>query len=191
MDAQHSSQKIALIDLSIPTLRKLSLPEYERFIHATQWLIASDGHVDIFEFMLQKLLENHLSSHFEGAKSPRVRYHKLGQLNSDLNVLVSTMAGVGASSGEDLKNAYAAAAGALSENGAKLSGILPADQCGLHLVEDAMQKLAESTPIMKRDVLHACGLAVMSDGVLGSQEAELLRAAADTMGATIPPFVMS
>ena len=48
---QHSSQKIALIDLSIPSLRKLSHPEYERFIHATQWLIASDGHVDIFEFM--------------------------------------------------------------------------------------------------------------------------------------------
>ncbi|PQJ28873.1 M48 family metallopeptidase [Rubritalea profundi] len=187
--AQHSSQKIALIDLSIPTLRKLSHPEYERFIHATQWLIASDGHVDIFEFMLQKLLENHLSSHFEGAKSPRVRYHKLSQLNSGLNVLISTMAGVGASSGEDLESAYAAAAGALSENGSKLSGILPADQCGLHLVEDALRRLAESTPIMKRDVLHACGLAVMSDGVLGSHEAELLRAVADTMGATIPPFV--
>ena len=186
---RHSSQKIALIDLSIPTLRKLSHPEYERFIQATQWLISSDGQVDIFEFMLQKLLENHLSSHFEGAKSPRVRYHKLGQLNSDLNVLISTMAGVGASSGDDLGNAYEAAAEALSKSGARLAGILPADQCGLHLVERTLQKLAESTPIIKRDVLHACGLAVMADGVLGSHEAELLRAAADTMGATIPPFV--
>ena len=191
LSEQHSSQKIALIDLSIPSLRKLSHPEYERFIHATQWLIASDGHVDIFEFMLQKLLEHHLASHFEGAKSPSIRYHKLGQLSSDLNVLISTMAGVGASSGEDLENAYAIAAGALSEHGVKLLGLLPADQCGLHLVEEALLKLADSTPSMKRDALHACGLAVMSDGVLGSHEAELLRAAADTMGATIPPFVKS
>ena len=186
---EHSSQKIALIDLSIPSLRLLSHPEYERFLHATQWLIASDGQVDIFEFMLQKLLETHLVAHFEGAKSTRVKYTKLGQLADDLNVLISTMAGVGAENGNDLEDAYAAAAEDLSQNGAQLSGILPADQCGLHLVEGTLQKLAESTPLMRRDVLHACGLAVMSDGVLASREAELLRAAADAMGATIPPFV--
>lgn len=186
---EHSSQKIALIDLSIPTLRRLSEPEYERFIKATQWLIASDGQVDIFEFMLQKVLEGHLTAHYEGSNTPKIRYHKLGQLNSDLNVLISTMAGVGASSGEDLEKAYATAAADLQQHGARLNGILPPEQCGLHLVDDVLQKLAASTPVMKRDVLHACGLAVMSDGVLGSREAELLRAAADAMGATIPPFV--
>ncbi|MFT5882333.1 MAG: Zn-dependent protease with chaperone function [Crocinitomicaceae bacterium] len=186
---EHSSKKIALIDLSIPSLRLLSRPEYERFLKATQWLIASDGQVDIFEFMLQKLIECHLSSFFDGARSPRVRYTKLGQITSDLNVLVSTMAGVGAANGTDLESAYTAAAEDLSQHGVRLPGILSAEQCGLHLVENTLQKLAESTPIMKRDVLHACGLAVMSDGALGSQEAELLRAAADSMGATIPPFV--
>jgi len=186
---EHSSKKIALIDLSIPSLRLLSHPEYERFLKATQWLIASDGQVNIFEFMLQKLIECHLSSFFDGARSPRVRYTKLGQIKSDLNVLISTMAGVGAANGTDLESAYASAAEDLNKHGVRLPCILPAEQCGLHLVEKTLQKLAESTPIMKRDVLHACGLAVMSDGALGSQEAELLRAAADSMGATIPPFV--
>jgi Zn-dependent protease with chaperone function len=186
---EHSSQKIALIDLSIPTLRRLSQPEYERFIKVTRWLIASDGQVDIFEFMLQKVLETHLSAYFEGARSPRISYHKLSQLNSDLNVLVSTMAGVGASSRESLETAYQSAAADLEKHGVQLSGILPPEQCGLHLIEDVLEKLSESTPPMKRDALHACGLAVMSDGELASREAELLRAAADAMGATIPPFV--
>ncbi|MEO1857526.1 MAG: M48 family metallopeptidase [Rubritalea sp.] len=186
---EHSSKKIALIDLSIPSLRLLSHPEYERFLHATHWLIASDGQVDIFEFMLQKLIECHLSSFFDGARAPRVRYTKLGQLTSELNVLISTMAGVGATNGTDLQTAYRSSADDLAKHGVRLPGILPPEQCGLHLVEGTLAKLAESTPIMKRDALHACGLAVMSDGVLGSQEAELLRAAADAMGATIPPFV--
>ncbi|MFC5051217.1 M48 family metallopeptidase [Rubritalea spongiae] len=186
---EHSSQKIALIDLSIPALRRLSQPEYERFIKASQWLIASDGQVDIFEFMLQKVLESHLSAYFEGSRDARIRYHKLGQLNAELNVLISTMAGVGAADGEDLEAAYVSAAEDLAQHGVRLAGILPPDQCGLHLIEDVLEKLAESTPPMKRDVLHACGLAVMADGVLASREAELLRAAADAMGATIPPFV--
>ena len=36
----HSSEKMALIDLSIPALRQLSLSEYDRFIEITQRLIA-------------------------------------------------------------------------------------------------------------------------------------------------------
>ncbi|MGJ8672018.1 M48 family metallopeptidase [Rubritalea sp.] len=186
---EHSSQKIALIDLSIPALRRLSQPEYERFIKATQWLIASDGQVDIFEFMLQKVLESHLSAYFEGSRNARIRYHKLGHLSSELNVLISTMAGVGAADGNSLEDAYSAAAQDLVQHGVRLDGILPPEQCGLHLIEDVLNKLAESTPPMKRDALHACGLAVMADGVLASREAELLRAAADAMGAAIPPFV--
>ncbi|MFC4991365.1 M48 family metallopeptidase [Rubritalea tangerina] len=189
LSEQHSSQKIALVDLSIPTLRKLSRPEYERFMHATQWLMASDGQVDIFEFMLQKVLENHLSVHYEGTRSERVRYHKLGQIVSELNILVSTMAGIGAANAHELQEAYGQAADALAEKGARLPGLLPAEECGLNLVDEALSKLAQSTPVMKRDVLYACGLAVMSDGELGSQEVELLRAAADTVGAAIPPFV--
>lgn len=186
---QHSSQKIALIDLSIPTLRRLSQPEYERFLDASHWLIASDGQVDIFEFMLQKVLERHLSAHFKGARSAKVRYTKLSQISNDLNVLISTMTGVGAANGDDLQAAYSLAAEELAKKGDRLEGILPPERCGLDFVEEALKKIEASTPTMKRDVLHACGLAVMADGVLGSHEAELLRAAADAIGATIPPFV--
>ena len=60
----HSARKIALIDLSVPTLRNLSRPEYERFVGITQKLIGSDGRVDIFEYMLQRLIEHHLDGHF-------------------------------------------------------------------------------------------------------------------------------
>lgn len=186
---KHSSQKIALVDLSIPTLRRLSHPEYQRFIDASQWLIASDGQVDIFEFMLQKVLARHLSSHFEGAISPKVRYTKLSQISDELNVLISTMTGVGATSGDDLHEAYTLAADELAQKGARLQGILPPEHCGLDFVDGALRKIEASTSTMKRDILHACGLAVMADGVLGSHEAELLRAAADAIGATIPPFV--
>lgn len=189
LGAQHSSRKIALIDLSIPTLRRLTRPEYERFINITKWLISSDGQVDIFEYMLQKVLERHLDAHFAPQGTPKIRYTKHQQLTDDINVLLSTMAGIGARESGDVHEAYAAAAQALAERGGPQMSLLPPEKCGLKLVDDALAKLDQASPVVKRDVLHACGVAVMSDGVLGSREAELLRAAADAIGCNIPPFV--
>ena len=37
-------------------------------------MIASDGQVDIFEFMLQKVLERHLDAHYAPKGAPKIRY---------------------------------------------------------------------------------------------------------------------
>ena len=186
----HSSEKIALLDLCIPTLRRLTMPEYERFIEITRWMIASDGEIDIFEFMLQKVLERHLSAHFLHYGGVKTRYKKFSKLSDEVNVLLSTMAGIGAASDEDLVTAYDAASNELAklESGEKLS-ILPPEKCGLDVVDKALDKLEQASPMIKKQVLHACGLAVMHDGILESKEAEMLRAVADAIGSSLPPFV--
>ncbi|MFT5634436.1 MAG: Zn-dependent protease with chaperone function [Rubritalea sp.] len=184
----HSSEKIVLLDLCIPTLRRLTRPEYERFIEITRWMIASDGEVDIFEFMLQKVLERHLSAHFLNYGGVKTRYNKLSKLSDEVNILISTLAGIGAANDEELVTAYGAASNALAELGEKLS-ILPPERCGLDAVDKALDKLEQASPMIKKQVLHACGLAVMNDGELESKEAEMLRAVADAMGSSLPPFV--
>jgi hypothetical protein len=184
----HSTVKIALLDLCIPTLRKLTMPEYERFIGITHWMIASDGEVDIFEFMLQKVLERHLSNHFLNYGGAKTRYTKLNKLSHEINVLISTMAGIGAKNGKDLGKAYGAASSKLAELGESLS-ILPPEKCGLQEVDKALDKLEEASPMIKKQLIHACGLAVMSDGELECKEAEMLRAVADSIGSSLPPFV--
>ncbi|MGJ8656221.1 MAG: M48 family metallopeptidase [Akkermansiaceae bacterium] len=184
----HSSEKIALIDLCIPTLRRLTMPEYERFIEITRWMIASDGEVDIFEFMLQKVLERHLSAHFLHYGSVKTRFTKISKLSTEVNVLLSTMAGIGAENGEELVTAYGAACGAISDVGERLT-ILPPERCGLAEVDKALDKLEQASPVIKKQVIHACGLSVMHDGVLESKEAEMLRAVADAIGSSLPPFV--
>ena len=184
----HSSEKIALIDLCIPTLRKLTLPEYERFIEITRWMIASDGEVDLFEFMLQKVLERHLSAHFGNRGAARTKYTKISKLSHEVNILISTMAGIGASDGEELAKAYTLASESITALAGKLT-ILPPQNCGLSEVDMALEKVEQSGPLVKKEVIHACGLAVMSDGMLESKEAEMLRAIADAIGVSLPPFV--
>ncbi len=186
----HSAIKIALLDLSIPTLRSLSMPEYEKFIGITRWMISSDGQVDMFEFMLQKMLERHLSNQFLNFSGVKVRYTEMNKLSSEVNVLISTMAGVGAKNNADLTAAYQLAANELqNHHGGEKITILPPDRCGLQEVDKALNKINQASPMIKKHVLHACGLAVMQDGEMQSIEAEMLRAIADSIGSILPPFL--
>lgn len=184
----HSTEKIALIDLCIPTLRRLTMPEYERFIEITRWMIASDGEVDIFEFMLQKVLERHLSAHFLHHNTAKTRYSNVRKLVDEINILISTMAGIGAENGDELVRAYSAASEYLSKMGEAVT-ILPPERCGLVEVDKALDKIEQASPLIKKEVLHSCGLAVMNDGVMENKEAEMLRAVADAIGSSLPPFV--
>jgi len=179
----HSSVKIALIDLTIPTLRRLSLPEYERFIEITQWLIASDGQVDLFEFMLQHIVERHLDSHFHRQGYDKIRYRRIEHLENEANVLLTTLAGLGGES--QMRDAYDAA---LEDSGMTMM-MLPPEACGLKNVERALKKFDAATPLVKKQLLRMLGIAVMQDGVIESREAELLRATGDAIGCAVPPFV--
>jgi Zn-dependent protease with chaperone function len=181
----HSSEKIALVDLTIPTLRRLSLPEYDRFIEITQWLIASDGQVDLFELMLQRMVQRHLEAHFRRQAFPKIKYRRIDALQHEANVLLTTMAAVG---GDDqMAGGYAAA---MSESDWQIQMASPAE-CGLKNVESALGEFNLATPLVKKQLLRMLGLAVMYDGIVASREAELLRATADAIGCSVPPFVMA
>jgi len=179
----HSSLKIALIDLAIPTLKRISPIEYDRFVTITQWLISSDGQVDLFEFMLQRIVQRHLDVRFRQVRPPKIQYRKIEELQHETNVLLSTLAALGGESQMD--QAYHEATIDLRLPLEQL----PPDACNLESIESALKRFEASTPLVKKQLLRACGQAVMSDGVIESREAELLRAIADSIGCPIPPFV--
>ena len=179
----HSSVKIALVDLCIPTLRRLTILEYERFVEITKWLIASDGQVDLFEFMLQRIIQRHLDTHFHHSKHDKIRYRRLDQLDLEMNVLLTTVSALGGE--EQMVTAYQEAVRGVGRS----MQILPPEACGLDKIEQALEKFDSSTPLVKQQLLKVLGTAVMHDGVIESREAELLRATADAIGCALPPFI--
>ena len=56
-------------------------------------------------------------------------------------------------------------------------------------IDAALDRLAQATPIIKKNLLEACIHTVGADGVILEAEAELLRAVADTLDCPMPPFV--
>ncbi len=186
-----SSRKIALIDLAIPALRRLSPGEYERFTGIMGALIESDRQVDLFEFMLQKIVRRHLDIYFNRQAPVKVRYRSPAQLADESSVLISTLAFLGVDGPEEGEASFAAGAAELEPHlGGKLA-LKGGAECGLAQIDAALERYAAAAPALKKLLLVACGKAVMHDGVVASDEAELLRAIADTIDCPIPPFVVA
>ena len=181
LEGYDSSKKLALVDLSLSWLRKMSQSEARDFVTASQALIEADGEVNLFEFMLQKVIERHVLIGLGLKPVPGMRYRKIQDLERELADLLSvfaTLAGGG--------TAIELAAVQYREHTGRE---LPRSTAGLSEVSSALMEMDAATPLVKQQILRLCGLVVTDDGHVAYQEMELLRATAEAIGAPIPPLV--
>ena len=68
---------------------------------------------------------------------------------------------------------------------------LPADQCDLQQLDDALVRLNGVTLKLKRLLIQAAAASVSADGYLQRQEAELLRAISDSLDCPMPPLAIA
>jgi Zn-dependent protease with chaperone function len=178
--------RLPLIDMAIPALRELSPSQYEVFKANVVELIRADRKIDLFEWTLQRILLCHLAPEFEKVRAPRVKYSSLEGVAPHCEVVLSTLAHAGARSEEAARRALERGVGELDVPGLDF---LPADQCGLARLDEALSVLNELAPRQKGRFLHACALTVSTDREVTVMEAELFRATADSLGCPMPPLL--
>ena len=189
MESLHSAEKIALVDLCIPTLRRLSRAEYDRLATTLDWVAGVDGKIDLFEFMLNHVLTRHLHGHFGQVSRVDVApVEGMGGLFSAGNVLVSVMASLERDEVDARRAFNSAVIGCDSYESWKPS-FLPEGELEPRMLTAALAEFEEAPPMAKKTMLQMCCLAAAEDGILTNAETELLRAIADAIGAGIPPFV--
>jgi hypothetical protein len=103
-------------------------------------------------------------------------------------LVLSALAYVGSSDAGEIQHAFVTGAPFL--RAPEDSGLLLAspEQCGVEHVSAALDRLALAAPIIKKNLLEAAAHVVGADGVILENEAELLRAVADTLDCPIPPL---
>jgi Zn-dependent protease with chaperone function len=180
--------KLALVDLALPALRRLSPAQYQQFVATVKWLVESDQQIDLFEYTLQKVALRHLAPHFEPPRKPVAQYYALRPLARECAVLLSILAHVGHDEARRKETAFLTGAQALNLTGPE-AFLLDLAECNLAQVDAALTRLNQAAPALKRGVLNACALVVAADGLIQEKEAELLRAIADTLDCPIPPFI--
>jgi Zn-dependent protease with chaperone function len=183
-----SRARLPLANLALPALRHLRPDELQQFSQALQWLMESDEQIEIFEFVLQKIVRRHLSLQSGETRPPSIRYHTLKPLVGDCDVVLSALANVSSSNAGDVEKAFRTGAPHLRAK-ADEPRLLPREECGLEQLDTALDRLALAVPQIKKNVIEACVHVVGTDGLIQEREAELLRAIADTLDCPIPPFV--
>ena len=187
---RSSAEKIALVDMALPTLRSLSLDEYERFREVVGSLMQSDRRIDLFEYTLSRMIRRHLARQFAGAGPTPLRFRSLRSLLRDSRVLIATLARVGSRTEEDAERAFRHGAQTLQLKEAAAL-ILPPAECTLAAIDLALERYDAASPALKRGLMLACAATVMADDKVTDREAELIRAIGDALDCPVPPFVQS
>ena len=181
LEAYDSSKKLALVDLSLSWLRKMSQSEAQDFVKTSQALIEADGQVNLFEFLLQKVIERHVMIGLGLKPVPGMHHRRIQDLERELADLLGVFAAL-AGGGTAIEMAAA-------EYREHTGRELPRSTAGLAEVSDALVEMDAATPLVKQQILRLCGLVVTDDRFVAEQEMELLRATAEAIGAPIPPLV--
>jgi Zn-dependent protease with chaperone function/uncharacterized tellurite resistance protein B-like protein len=184
-----TNAKLPLVDLTLPGLRQLSPTQYHQFSKAIQTLIEADGEIDLFEYVLQKIVLRHLDTQFNGARKVVIQYYALKPLTSDCAVLLSALAHVSSDDAAKCEMAFQQGARNLAAYAQTPLTYLASGQCDLSQVDTALNRLNQAVPQIKKNVLNACVQVVAADGVIQEMEAELLRAIADALDCPMPPFL--
>src|SRR6185503_58008 len=129
-----------------------------------------------------------VSRHLQPSLAALVQYYSLRPLLPDCAVLISALARLGHADVADAVAAFDLGMHALSSD-AKDFTLLQLDRCGIQQIDDVLRRLALASPGIKKRVLSACAYAVAADHIIEAEEAELVRAIAETLDCPIPPFV--
>ena len=183
--------RLPLVNLSLGALRQLTPEQFQQFSPTLEWLVGSDGEVELFEFVLQKIVQRNLAGKFGGARSAAVQFYTLKPLVPDCAVVLSALANVGSTDAGEIQKAFAAGAPWLRAPADVPLELLSRDNCGIEPLDAALNRLTLAVPIIKKNLLEAAARVVGADGVIVEAEAELLRAVADTLDCPMPPLGVS
>ncbi len=177
--------RLPLIDIALPTLRQLTVSQFEPFEKNIDALIRADQRMDTFEWVLAGLLRRHLSPHYRDVRKPRVDYYTLRSLGRECGILLSALARAGSGEQNAAREAFTRAVQHLQQVDAPW---LDADQSSLAQLDTALETLNRVAPRLKRSLLEAAAACVLADQQVTWREAELLRAVADRLDCPMPPL---
>jgi hypothetical protein len=181
---------LPLADLAMPALRQLASGQYERFRANIHMLVHADDRVDLFEYALEHMLVRHLDREFRHIPPTPTRYYSLTPFSAKIGTLLSVLAYAGSDDATEATRAFQAGVahlgGAVSSS---IGSIRSTSRATLDAVDQILPELDQLSPKQKRQLIAAATVCIAADGVIAIEEAELLRAIADSISCPVPPLL--
>jgi Zn-dependent protease with chaperone function/uncharacterized tellurite resistance protein B-like protein len=175
-----ASLHLVLLDLCMPALQQLSLPQYQAFRSTLSEVVKADGRVTLLEWTIRSVLGRRVEGRF-GALRDRPGSASIASRAKDAWLLLSALAHAGVPD-----RAEAALARGLSFLELPVQPPATTAACSLDAVDEALERLARLTETGRHALVEAAAAVVSEDGQLHSREGLLLRAVADRLDVLMP-----
>ncbi len=175
--------RLPLTDLAIPALKQLPQDQRDQFLAQLELLVKHDQRLTLFEFILTRILADHLRA--GASRAPQVRFRQYTAVANQIQLVMSLTVHASGASGDAAENLFHGAAIALLPTG---TGLLPLAQCPIEALDAALRDLRDLMPLLKGPLLDGLADIARADGLIQVQEAELLRGIATLMDCPMPPL---
>ncbi len=182
--ATRREQRLPLLDLSLPALRQLSVPQLQGFKAAMEALIGADGRVRLFEWCLSRILISGLDPDFGNSQRGVTGQRDCADLAAECTLVLSLLARI-QDDGDAARMAFTAASKVIS------MAIPQPMEGGLidhHALDQALERLVGLKPQAKHQLLQACAAAILADDKVTPAELEVVRAIGAVLDCPIPPL---
>lgn len=183
--AQGPGARLMLVNLALPALKALPTATRGGFIEAIRALVLADRRTTLFEFAMLAILREHLAE--DAGKAFPARYFKFDAVLTEIRLLLSVLARAGGGDQVAVERTFRLG---MAQFQREPGAMVPASQCTLTSLEQALRKLALLAPLLKQPLVQACADCVIHDGTVAPSEAELLQAIALTLDCPMPPLAV-
>lgn len=181
--------RLPLADMTIPAIKRASPQQYASFRQLVEALVAADQKIDLFEYSLRTVLFSYLDVHYGLRKPPTASYRSIDPLAQPLALVLSMLAYVGQQHDGQAERFFAAGARVVAQTSPNTRlQLLPTADCTLQKFDAAINKLASSSPSVKRQIIDAVSACIKADEQVTVDEGELLRAIAAVLACPMPPL---
>jgi Zn-dependent protease with chaperone function len=180
------AHKLPVLQLALPALKALPPTALGSFAGTLDDLVQADGRVTTFEFALQRLVLRALAMN-RAPSAPVAQIYSFQAVTREISVVLSSLAHASSENAAEAARAFAEGTSQLKLVEGELVFLSETDS-GLVALDAALDRLAGASGPIKQRLLMAGAHVVSADGILLTQEVELLRAVAASLDVPVPPL---
>jgi len=176
-------QRLPLLEVAFPALKRRPPDFVTRVLDAVKALVEADGRVDVFEYLLARVITMHLWESHNPNQVKIAGNKTLKTLDQEALQVLAVLARHGHS---DEEPAFAAYRAGTAELGMDAGESLPGSQDWVKTLDEALPRLDRLKPGEKEKQVSAMLAVVLHDGQLVPSELELLRVICDLIHVPLP-----
>lgn len=178
-----SRLRLPIIDLALPTLKGQPSAQRKAILERLTSLTQADQRTTLFEWALVALARQQLDD--RARRNRHTRFNRYRAVAGELQLAFSVMTWASGARDEQARALFRQASHGLLPEARTL---LPLSQCSSQRLGQALDRLADLSPLLKGPVIDGLADLVLVDGKVQVSEAEMLRAISALMECPLPPL---